>query len=392
MSSWYRQLFGVEEAPDFARAQANFRFCRQSGVLTSLANGESFVTGSFTTPTLESLRAAGRAAIAAASDDGAASTTTNTTTTCFIKYRHAAQGDVLLEHAKYPGALFQAASQFNCLEFPSARGVPEDGVTKYAYDSTQGPACSLACAAGTVVRNYFAEAGSADDAAAAAPPPGQRADRQLNNLDLLEAALQNDREQYFAVRNGYVFAKRPRDLARLSEAIRASKSSGDYEGLKGLLKIGLHRDVGVTFASRYEPPAVTGATVSQAYCSALSCAYSGIDIDHWEPFARLVLEAAYEATLWAAVINAAASGGGGGGNHRNKVFLTFLGGGVFGNDPRWICDSIGRAMAVVALARRGAVPIEVTIAHYRRVDPEIARWIDAAFDREIAQKGQGGKY
>jgi hypothetical protein len=32
---------------------------------------------------------------------------------------------------------------------------PEDGVTMYAADPTQGPACALACAAGSVYRNYF---------------------------------------------------------------------------------------------------------------------------------------------------------------------------------------------------------------------------------------------
>ena len=33
--------------------------------------------------------------------------------------------------------------------------VPEDGVTIYSADPTQGPACALACAAGSVYRNYF---------------------------------------------------------------------------------------------------------------------------------------------------------------------------------------------------------------------------------------------
>jgi hypothetical protein len=33
--------------------------------------------------------------------------------------------------------------------------VPEHGVTVYAGDPTQGPACALACAAGSVYRNYF---------------------------------------------------------------------------------------------------------------------------------------------------------------------------------------------------------------------------------------------
>lgn len=394
MSEWYAQLFGVKEANDYAAAQANFRFDRRSGTLTSLANGQSFPTGTFETPTLDRLRAEGRAAIGRSPPSPAA-------TTPFV-YRHVAQGDVLAEHAKHPGALFQAASQFNCLEFPSAAGTPEDGVTAYAFDRTQGPACSLACAAGTVVRNYFAEVPAAAAAAAdddADEPPsakkkkvaaaaGQRADRQLNNLDLVEAALGNAQEKYFQVRNGYVFATSPDDLDRLAAAIQRAKEEGGggggptYEALKGMLKIGLHRDVGVTFSDRYQsaPP---GIAVTQAYCSALSCAYSrGIPVARWEPLARLVLEAAYEATLWAAVLNAlrrppvSAEITPAFSSNQNKVFLTFLGGGAFGNDLRWICDSIGRAMAVVSMAR---APIEVIVAHYRRIDPRVHNWINEAY-------------
>ena len=53
--------------------------------------------------------------------------------------------------------LVQAASQFNCLEFAHPGAVPENGVTGYIYDGTQGPACSLAAPAATVARNYFVD-------------------------------------------------------------------------------------------------------------------------------------------------------------------------------------------------------------------------------------------
>ena len=32
---------------------------------------------------------------------------------------------------------------------------PEDGVTGYAWDKTQGPCCAIACGASTIYRNYF---------------------------------------------------------------------------------------------------------------------------------------------------------------------------------------------------------------------------------------------
>lgn len=81
--------------------------------------------------------------------------------------------------------------------------------------------------------------------------------------------------------------------------------------------------------------------MSQAYCSALPVAYGEPPATAWEGFARLVLEAAYEATLLAAVLN-----------HRrgasSQVLLTRLGGGAFGNEDPWIDAAIDRALGIVA--------------------------------------------
>ncbi len=49
----------------------------------------------------------------------------------------------------------------------------------------------------------------------------------------------------------------------------------------------------------------------------------------WTDFAKLILDAAYEATLLAAVLNASRTG-------VNVIYLTMLGGGVFGNEDAWI--------------------------------------------------------
>jgi hypothetical protein len=54
----------------------------------------------------------------------------------------------------------------------------------------------------------------------------------------------------------------------------------------------------------------------------------------------MILQSSYEATLWAAVSNAHRN------NHHpssNRVFLTLLGGGVFGNEFEWIADAIHNA-------------------------------------------------
>ena len=46
--------------------------------------------------------------------------------------------------------------------------------------------------------------------------------------------------------------------------------------------------------------------VTQAYCSAISVSYSGCQAALWKPFASFVLDAAYEATMYAALENSLA--------------------------------------------------------------------------------------
>jgi len=53
----------------------------------------------------------------------------------------------------------------------------------------------------------------------------------------------------------------------------------------------------------------------------------------WKPFASLILEASYEATICAGILN-----------RDNRVYLSLVGGGVFGNDLEWICSAIQRAI------------------------------------------------
>ena len=53
------------------------------------------------------------------------------------------------------GALIQVASQFNVLEMTGPSVSPEEGVTIYVHDRTQGPARAIAAGAATIYRNYF---------------------------------------------------------------------------------------------------------------------------------------------------------------------------------------------------------------------------------------------
>ena len=91
-------------------------------------------------------------------------------------------GDVRSMHSdrQYAGALFQVASQFNMLEMVHPGVTPEEGVTGYQFDHTQGPACAMAAGAATIYRNYLVPVGNQD---------GQTSDRQIDGLAELGAKL-----------------------------------------------------------------------------------------------------------------------------------------------------------------------------------------------------------
>lgn len=109
-------------------------------------------------------------------------------------------GDITAFHIKPENrySTFQCASQFNTLEFASATGKPENGVTIYAMDKTQGPACATCCLPGTIVRNYYAHYNSKS---CSYEPQVQS--NQINCLDTIEQLLENNKNNYFAVQNGY---------------------------------------------------------------------------------------------------------------------------------------------------------------------------------------------
>jgi hypothetical protein len=260
-------------------------------------------------------------------------------------------GDVRQLHQapEYVGALFQVASQFNMLEMTSPAVTPEHGVTRYETDRTQGPACAIAAGAATIYRNYFAPV---------AGRHGQTAERQFDGLADLGAFLGNSMgsspEDFWTMRNGYALCT-DAGLAAIAAHLRPLNPDG-LETLGGKLRIGIHRDVEVTDAEGAIRP-----SVSQAFCAALPVAYSQVPAAHWRQFASLVLDAAYEATLWAAVLNARRGAS-------NIVLLTSLGGGAFGNDDGWIDAAMRKALKKVA-----GFGLDVRLVSYGSPSPELLR-------------------
>jgi hypothetical protein len=239
--------------------------------------------------------------------------------------------DVRRLHASpdFAGALFQVASQFNLLEMCSPDVTPEQGVTRYEHDPTQGPACAIAAGAATIYRNYFAPVGGRT---------GQTSTHQLDGLAdvgaYLAEILGRSVDDLWTMRNGYALCIRS-GLEAIDAWLDAA-TPDQVDRVRGMLRIGLHRDVEVTDSDDPRPP-----VVSQAFCSALPAAYSEIESIHWRGFASLVLESAYEATLWAAAASAQRGGS-------NVVLLTSLGGGAFGNNEEWITSAMRRALRAAA--------------------------------------------
>ena len=164
-------------------------------------------------------------------------------------------------------------------------------------------------------------------------------------------ALERPVEALWAMRNGYALCS-PAGLAALGEHLDGVDET-ECDRLRGLLRIGVHRDVEVT-----DGATLPGQHVSQAFCSALPVAYAGGARTSWAPFAKLVLEAAYEATLAEATLTAARGGS-------PTVLLTRLGGGAFGNADAWIDGALKRALSLFSDRA-----LDVRLVSYGRVaDP-----------------------
>lgn len=246
---------------------------------------------------------------------------------------------------KNAGAVFQAASQFNLLEMVGPHVSPEQGIDRYEDDYTQGPACAIACGAGTIYRNYFVEQGD---------QIGQSSGRQIDCLELIGEELNNRELKLWEMQNGYAMFKLD-GLLRINKEL-ASLSLDERESLKEKLKIGIQWNTEVTKSkSRHR--------VIQVYCSALPIAYSHIEPMYWEPFARVILEATYEATLYTALINYART-------NSSLVYLTLVGGGAFGNKESWILESL-----VQALRKFGNTPLEIKIVSYGQSNRNLVRCI-----------------
>lgn len=206
------------------------------------------------------------------------------------------------------GALFQAASQFNCLEAP---GASITAVAHYTSDNTQGPRASVSAFPGTFLRHYFAPRAT-----------GERfTQTDLDCINLLEDALP---ERIGRVQSGYLTTQNLSDLAAAADAL---------ERAFDMIRVGVHDDVEVALGANWGGPVPDAQRhrIAQVFTSTVALGgYSsnsggrGSDV-----VVRQLLRAAYLGTLLAAVELG-----------KHTVVLTLIGGGAFGNPMRAIWDAI----------------------------------------------------
>ena len=133
---WFNQQFGFAEndLSGFREVQKNFKLDQSKKILTHIANNRT-LCGKFQTPSVKELLEENARRPASKKRRG-------------ITFENIV-GDVTELHLDQynDGAVFQVASQFNCLEMVGPDVTPEDGVTIYSEDETKGPKCATACPA-----------------------------------------------------------------------------------------------------------------------------------------------------------------------------------------------------------------------------------------------------
>jgi hypothetical protein len=269
--AWFRHVFGFDEPEGFQAARAMFEVTgplHEAVLVTKPPEGlpRRFYVGAFETPSLSDLRGRIHGEVA---DQGQ------------LRFKHVVGNIVdVFKSPKFKHAVIQAASQFNCLEMPNPYTTPEEGITAYYADETQGPVCAMMCPAGTVFRNYFVNG------------VGQTRDNQLDTLaDVAKVLTPGANNPYWHMQNGYCFPSDRDAMEELNDRLRQER--GLVEAAMGALRVGVH----------WSTEVVGGQRVCQVYCAALPLAYTAHKLRGvMHQLAYVVLCATYEATFAAAVI------------------------------------------------------------------------------------------
>jgi len=214
-----------------------------------------------------------------------------------------------LQATAAPGSLFQAASQFNCLESPGPYVTP---VVQYFRDRTQGPRSSISAFPGTLLRHY-----------AAPRSDGTRfVQTDADQLNLLAGVFGPDVAR---IQSGYLMAHNVRDPGALVAALTARFES---------IRVGVHEGTQVILGYDFQGSVTDSENrrIAQVFTSTIAgggYGGAGLEGEKFEGACQQLLRAAYLGTLLAAATLG-----------QRLAVLTLIGGGVFGNPIPLIWDAI----------------------------------------------------
>ena len=264
-------------------------------------------------------------------------------------------------------SVFQAASQFNCLEMAHPSATPENGITNYYTDKTQGPKCAIMCGAGTYYRNYLYNG-------------GQTRIKQINTIEeslksigfLTKGNVISDGTNEFRYSNGYLLG----DIKSHEAVGNILKNQQLLSQFRSNFNIGIHYDTQVWNTER---------TVHQVYASALPLSYSNIgknDVIKGSGIEKFVqeLNLVYETTILAAEKCRIRDK-----TDRKKVYLTLVGGGVFENPIANIVLAIRSV-----LEKYKHLPLDIILVDFNN-DNKLTN-NDFSFDKKIKYLKYKSKY
>jgi len=280
--------------------------------------GKEYQAGFFTNPTIITLRE--QAAKLEQVGNGTFNIVIGLDTKLNSSHRHTVDIGLLQANPDNIDAVFQVASNFSALEPTGISHYPEGGITGYIYDYTQGPFASISAAPGLFYRMY----GIFYDPT---KPPTDWRQTKEHQIELLGGTSKYPRlKEVFPVTNGYV------NYLYNPESLNLLFTEKDYEEIR----IGYHRDIqvlyGFTNGDKQYDIKDKQQVINQVFTAAIDFGSLNASSQN-NPIvikrAQALLDAAYEGTFLAAATN-----------KKKKVFLTLIGGGVFGNDISWIANAM----------------------------------------------------
>lgn len=336
MTEWFKNIFGFPESAAAVYRNIHYSETENGVILTDDANGKKFQAGIFKAVSVKDfahLTPRGNGKLHVIKGNGDAS-----------RKRHLVDVFAAQQHPDNNGATYQAASNFNSLEFATATTTAAKGITNYPNDETQGPYCAIACGASILFRNYFMKV------------PGSRHLGQLSKeLNLLD-------ETPIHVEHGYA-------IIGTEDSKRLDALKFDWSDL-GHYKVGMHSNCEVTTCRKrgqFLPlETETKQVAHHVYCAAFNLLGSVAQTPFTRGVSERIIEAEYRATILCAWDNAVRYRGRAG---SNKLFLTLVGCGVFNNPVTVVCAQIAKCVELIVESGLDVFVVCYDRSSFCRVEP-----------------------